>query len=163
MNVKCTQITGPNFFRKIEMAVSQTFYKLYGRWVVKDLSADSYKIAGSGEDEVAGWVEDANETATVAGEERMMNDSLDAEFTMPYYDGSTNVLTEAILKIIKEKLCDIYCASSSYQQADCSAIFEDEAGNDATDGVLRITGGDVANNVVYVKRVAASAVVNSVA
>lgn len=150
--VKIGQIDGPAGCEEIKMAASETFYKKYGRFVVKDLSADNWKVATNGENGIGGWVEDADETATSAGDKRMMNSSLEAKYEMPYYDGSTNVLTQAILDIIVGKKADIYV--STYQYADCSAIYTDEGGDDATDGVLIIVGGDVTNNLVHVKMLA---------
>ena len=138
-----------DFSTRGKFAVSQTFKALSGRLVVKDISTDRWKICGSAEAYIGGFVDDVPAAVTVDGDAFQINKAKDTEYEIPYYNDSGIAFTEAILDILIGKHADIYVASS-IQYVDCTGMELTTEGNGG-EAVLEIIGGNIAEQTLFVK------------
>lgn len=115
-----------------------------GRYVVYDVSETYFRAVNNGENKITGYVEESLTCSATAGNTVLPVALNVADFVceLPYsFDGATATLTQATLDTIIGKLIDIYVASN-IQYADNRTT--------VADSILRIVGGSVENNTLYV-------------
>ena len=125
------------------LAASVVIKALSGKFVTKDGSGN-LALSAAADTQIHGWADvgtgDGTFTASAtAGDTKVpIVRDLQVVFEIPNKTGQT--LTEATLKTLMFKTCDLY-VDSGIQQADTTA---------STTDVLVIVGGDVAKNWLYV-------------
>ncbi|MBU2346678.1 MAG: hypothetical protein KJ888_21005 [Gammaproteobacteria bacterium] len=147
MNGNYGPIHLPNPYSKFPqeqpLAASVVFKLLSGKFVTRD-SSGNYAISISSDTQIWGWAEvdaDWTTSATEAIDKIVIIDDLEAVFEMPNDSGNT-ALTEAIIKTLIGETCDIAESTTNIQAADYNASSTD---------VIKIVGGSVARNSLYVK------------
>lgn len=124
------------------LAASVIFKNLGGKFVTKDGSGN-YAISAASDTQIDGWADiagDFTSSSTAATDKAQVVIDLGAIFEIPVSPADT-ALTDAGLKTLMRKTCDLVVASN-VQYADTDASSTD---------VIKIVGGNVARNTVYVQ------------
>lgn len=124
------------------LAASVAFKALGGKFVTKDGNGN-YALSVATDSQIAGWAcvsGDYTSSSTAAADSRPIIDDLDAIFELPVDSGDT-AITATTLKALIGKTCDLI-VTDGIQGADINA---------STYDVVKIVGGDVDKNTVYVK------------
>jgi hypothetical protein len=132
----------PAYTWEAEMLASDVLSPKSGRLVVYDIGDTYFRAVNNGENKVSGYVDQDFTASSTSGNDKIpiaMNcDQFATE--MPYATaGAAGTLTAATLKTYIAKLFDLY-VTGNIQYAD----------NQQNDSLMRVIGGDVDNNTIYV-------------
>ena len=116
------QVGGGYIPVEYEVAASQAFKRLGGKFAKLD-SNERLDLADSGDTEIHGWVQIGEQTSSsTAGNDRYVcNVALDALYEIP----TDAAQTEAQLKALLAKTCDLIVSAGGLQQADIGESNED--------------------------------------